>query len=466
MSQSSQEEKGDRHDGETRRQSDDPVGFWNPALKETRTDVAKHWIFTTFILCAFILAVLSIYWGVEFRVEENLSSLVVWVVDFDGQEAPYNTSGVTPLVGPRIVRAAEALIAPKGSLGWGSLPPSHFHNNPLEVRQRIYDYKAWAAIIINANATALLQEAVRMGNSSYDPMGAMQVIYVQARDQETIGNYMIPQLQAFQTQVTSSFGKMWAGMVLSEASTNDTILANIRTSPQAISPAIGFSTFNLRPFSPAVITPTVTVGLIYLIIMAFFSFGFFMPIHMKFKSPVHRTLKFYQLIIWRWCSTIMAYFFISLSYSLVSLSFQISFSKPATSEVMVGQPANAYHYGSFPVYWTVNFVGMMALGLASENMAMILGQPCMAFWLIFWVITNVSTSFYAITLAPSFYNWGYAWPLHNVVEATRSIVFDLHSEIGLNFGVLSAWAAINTAFFPFCCYFMRWKTRRAEKKGQ
>lgn len=139
-------------------------------------------------------------------------------------------------------------------------------------------------------------------------------------------------------------------MVLSEASTNDTILANIRSSPQAISPAIGFSTFNLRPFSPAVITPTVTVGLIYLIIMAFFSFGFFMPIHMKFMSPVHRTLKFYQLIIWRWCSTIMAYFFISLSYSLVSLSFQISFSKPATSEIMVGQPANAYHYGSFPVY--------------------------------------------------------------------------------------------------------------------
>lgn len=36
-------------------------------------------------------------------------------------------------------------------------------------------YKAWAAIIINANATALLQEAVRMGNSSYDPMGAMWV---------------------------------------------------------------------------------------------------------------------------------------------------------------------------------------------------------------------------------------------------------------------------------------------------
>jgi hypothetical protein len=34
-------------------------------------------------------------------------------------------------------------------------------------------------------------------------------------------------------------------------------------------------------------------------------------------------------------------------------------------------------------------------------------------WLIFWVITNVSTSFYDIEIAPAFYRWGYAWPLHS-----------------------------------------------------
>lgn len=151
---------------------------------------------------------LSLYWGVLFRVEQNLSSLVVWVVDFDGQEAPYNTSGITPIVGPAMVKAAQMLVAPTGALGWGPLPPSHFNNDPLEVRQRIYDYKAWAAIIVNANATALLQEAIRTGNTSYDPMGAAQLIYVQARDETTHSQYVLPQLQMFQTQVTSSFGKV------------------------------------------------------------------------------------------------------------------------------------------------------------------------------------------------------------------------------------------------------------------
>ena len=54
----------------------------------------------------------------------------------------------------------------------------------------------------------------------------------------------------------------------------------------------------------------------------------------------------------------------------------------------------------------VNFTGMGALGLACENVAMVIGQPWTALWLIFWVITNVSTSFYALELSPGFYHWG------------------------------------------------------------
>ncbi len=34
----------------------------------------------------------------------------------------------------------------------------------------------------------------------------------------------------------------------------------------------------------------------------------------------------------------------------------------------------------------------------------------------------------------------------------------------MNLGVLFAWAAVNSLFFPFCCYFMRWKTQKQKKK--
>jgi hypothetical protein len=222
-------------------------------------------------------------------------------------------------------------------------------------------------------------------------MGAAQIVYVQARDEDTHANYVTLQLQSFQTMVTSMFGRMWAGQVLSMAASNPTIMSNIQAAPQAISPAIGFSTFNLRPFFPPVAMPAITIGLIYLIIISFFSFSFYLPIHMKFISPGHRPLHFYQLIIWCWCATMVAYLFLSLFYSLISLAFQIPFSKPPAPDTVVANPADAYHLGSFVVYWMVNFVNMIALGLACENVAMVAGQTWTAFWLIF-VSTKILTT--------------------------------------------------------------------------
>ncbi|TGO33347.1 hypothetical protein BHYA_0251g00140 [Botrytis hyacinthi] len=439
-----------------------PVGFWHRDLNATRKYVVKKWIITTFILSIAILSILSIYWSVLFHVEQNLSSLVVWVVDFDAQVAPYTDT--TPIVGPEIVKAAEALIAPKGALGWGSLPASDFGYDPMEVRRRVFEFGAWAAVIINANATALLQDAVQNGNSTFDPMGIAQIVYVQARDETTYANYVTPQLLQFQSSVTAMFGQQWAAQVADQAAANPAILTNIRNSPQAISPAIGFSTFNLRPFTPPVATPAVSIGLIYLIIISFFSFSFYLPVHTKYITPQgHRPLHFYQMVIWRWLATVVAYFFLSLFYSLLSLAFQIPFSTGHKSITSV-ESATAYGKGTFVVFWMLNWVGMGALGIACENVTMIIGQPWTALWLVFWVITNVSTSFYSIDLAPKFFHWGYAWPLHNIVEASRQLLFDLHSRIGLNFGVLFAWVAINTLLFPFCCYFMRWQTLKGEEK--
>lgn len=215
---------------------------------------------------------------------------------------------------------------------------------------------------------------------------------------------------------------------------------------------------------------------------------------MQYVTPTnHPPLKFSQLVVWRWCATISAYFMLSLAYSFVSMAFQINFfhTNSITSHTQAtveseGNPV-AFGHATFVVYWMLNFLGMIALGLACENVAMVVGMPWMGLFLIFWVITNVSTSFYDIEIAPAFYRWGYAWPLHSskfplfslllllffyldgnsskltratVVEGSRSILFDLHSRLGLDFGILIAWGAVNTLFFPFCCYFMRWKNQK------
>ncbi|RYP09817.1 hypothetical protein DL764_001071 [Monosporascus ibericus] len=70
----------------------------------------------------------------------------------------------------------------------------------------------------------------------------------------------------------------------------------------------------------------------------------------------------------------------------------------------------------------------------------------------------MATSFYSLELAPRFFRWDHTGPLHHIVQASRQILFDLHSRIGINLGVLSAWSAVNVALFPLCCYFMHWKS--------
>jgi hypothetical protein len=428
--------------------------------------------------------------------------------------APYDNSGNAPLVGPTIIQLVEQqLSSGQPTLGWGIRPSSQFNDDPLQVRQAVYDWDAWAAIIINPNATAMLYSAIQNGNSSYDPLGACQLVYQDSRDDTNWFDFMLPILSSFMTEAQSMVGRQWVQTALQQVDGNADVLSNMQNVPQAMNPAIGFSEFNLRPFYPYTGIPAVSIGLICmcplpssfflakenynlcvskltlfkidLIIISFFSFSFYMPIHMQYITPgAHPPLKFPQLILWRWCATISAYFMLSLAYSFVSMAFQINFwhTNSITSETQVtvmaeGNPIS-YGSGTFVVYWMLNFFGMIALGLACENVAMVVGMPWMGLFLIFWVITNVSTSFYDIEIAPAFYRWGYAWPLHSsksqffcnvwcglananaVVEGSRSILFDLHSRIGLDFGILIAWGAVNTLFFPFCCWFMRWKTQK------
>ncbi|KAI0843394.1 MNNG and nitrosoguanidine resistance protein [Hypoxylon sp. FL0890] len=439
------------------------AGFWDPRMDKIRREVITSWARTLAILMAFIIGVLSLYWAVLFHTDQNLPNLKVHVVDFDGQVAPYDS--VTPLVGPAITSAVQQLTnSTAHTLGFTIVPPSQYAFDPIAVRQAVYDWDCWAAVIVHANATSLLQQAVAEGNSSYDPTGAVQFIIQSARQETNYYNYIVPQLQILATRFAARFGPMWTANVVSNASLSMDVVAR---APAAVNPGVTPLTIDLRPFGPASATPSVTIGLIYLIIVAFFSFGFFMPIHMKFVLPGnHPPLRYWQLIIWRLIAIITSYFFVSLIYSFVSLAFQIPFWKGPASHTEPAFNPSAYGRASFVVYWMVNFVGMNALGIACENVGMVIGQPWTAAWLIFWVITNVSTSFYSLDLAPGFFKWGYAWPLHHIVQASRQILFDLHSEIGLNFGALFAWVAVDVCLFPLCCYFMRWRQERQRRHAE
>ena len=394
------------------------------------------------------MAVLSLFSGVFFHVKENMPVLNIWVVNFD--------VSTDAIVGPTIVDLAQRYTeSPGHHISFEVLPTSRFEDY-LAVRRGVYNQHAWGAITVLPGASTHLRDAVATANVSYDPSEACEIVYVTARDATTYSSYVIPAMQTLQMQSQDAVGKIWAQELFSGPSINNTALAAV---PQAVAPAIGFNSIDLRPYGPPQVTPWVSVALIYLIIIAFFSYTFFMPTHTHFVNEMegHREIRFHQLIVWKYSSTLGAYFFMSLAYSLVPLMFQVPFNDHHASAVEPVSHANAYGRGTFPVFWMTNFLGMCALGFACENVAMFIGQPWTALWLIFWVISNVSTAFYPVPLAPGIYQYGYAFPLHHVVIATRTLLFDVHSTMGLNLGVLVAWWAVNTALFPCAAWWLRHK---------
>jgi hypothetical protein len=133
------------------------------------------------MLAVAFMAFLCLFWGALFRQTRNIHKLGIWVVDFD--VPPFTNT--TPFVGPFVISAIQDIIDAGGAPGYTFAQPEDFANDPLKVRESVYDFYAWAAVVIETNATAMLEAAIRDGNSSYDPMGACQTTYNSARDQTT-----------------------------------------------------------------------------------------------------------------------------------------------------------------------------------------------------------------------------------------------------------------------------------------
>lgn len=243
------------------------------------------------MLCVFILGILSLFWAVQFRVEAKLDKLKVWVVNFES-----NSSGA--VVGPAVTDLAKLIInSNTQTVGYVIKPPTDFENGAMAVRQAVYDEHCYAAIIVYANATTSLRAAVAGENDAYNPSDVAEFTTISARDQTTYSSYITPALNSFQAQLRSEFGPQWLSNLTQQS-------ANLsRAAPQALNPAIGFRTVDLRPWSRAVTTPAVSIGLIYLIILAFFNTPFLMPIHTQLIKGNHPPLKIAQWLIWRILST-------------------------------------------------------------------------------------------------------------------------------------------------------------------
>ncbi|KAG0664132.1 hypothetical protein C6P44_001204 [Monosporozyma unispora] len=94
---------------------------------------------------------------------------------------------------------------------------------------------------------------------------------------------------------------------------------------------------------------------------------------------------------------------------------------------------------------------LWAVGGANKNMVIFAVRPgIVGFWILGFLIVNLSSTYYPFVLNNNFYRYGYIFPVHNLIAIYRVIFFNTSRwKMGTNYGILIAWIVINIAAMPF-----------------
>ncbi|KAG8751570.1 hypothetical protein FRC14_007767 [Serendipita sp. 396] len=410
--------------------------FWDPKIAHLRALYFKITAMSIVLLIIVVWACLPVYWGSLWKAPVLTRNLRAWVIDRDGQALGNAVAGA-------IMNTTTSGI--KQTLGWQKLDASMFPTND-DVALGVVDERAWVAVVIAEGATAKLAAARANGDATYDPTSLISVYYSQARNEVASGIYL-PLTQTLLIKTLFQFNAQSTAQYLAGIAGNQTAIQLLARAPQTISTPAYFTLFNLRPYTAQVATAVTLVGFIYVIILSFF-------VTMSgagAREVIAPYLTTASLIKLRLIMPIILYFPLSLIYSMISLPFKLPFGAKYT------------YAGGFFLFWVLNYVGMLSLGLATEFALTLLTQRFVAFFLIPFIVINVSVSVLPHELQPWFYKYGYGFPVFNLGQAVRTIIFNTKNHLGRNFGVLIAWAVLSLITVPIIIYVTRQREIREEQ---
>ncbi|KAG6812721.1 hypothetical protein H0H92_001082 [Tricholoma furcatifolium] len=354
-----------------------------------------------------IFAILSIYWGSLWK--SPVRNFNGWVVDFDGGS-----------IGQSVVQAlTSAEVQAEGLITYTAVDASLFPNGLDDVANAVREEKTWVVVTINTGSTSRFESSIATPNAAYNGSEAITVFGNEARNENGYRIFTNPSVIATLDAVTQQFAVQTA----SQQASHSNLTGLLATSPQTLVTPIYYTINNVVPFDIPV----------YMILNG-----------AREVSGLNRNLSLRSLIVTRFASSIGAYFIISLFYALLSVAFQVPFSRK-------------FGHSGFLVFWMLNWVGMMAVGLALEALITILTPRFIPFFMIIWIIIDVSVCIYPIDVLPKIFYYGYAAPFYNVSRAVRTIVFGTKNTVGMNFGILLVWAAISCITLPLIQWYVRRK---------
>lgn len=408
------------------------TGFFSPKLKKQRRKIIWTFVFTNALLAAFVLSLLSIYWGATYKRQHYMFKVNVLAVIQDESERVGTT-----------MSAAIATLVAGVPCTWHVYNASEFRekykvsNEQIDqkVIDLVYGEKYWMALNVKKNATNALYDSLTGGSTAFNSTDYFEAIYESGRDPTSVQSAIVPNMRALEEVYREYLLDQYLPSLLgnlTETPPSDRIIAASN---------LNFEYLDYRPFYDAQLLAPLQVGLIYCLLLTFFQLSLFAPLH----AEIAKMVKPRHMILYRIGISWLTYFFLSLFFCTISAIFQVNFTK-------------AFGKAGFVIYWMSTWLLMMALGGANENVVsliLILGPQYLGFWLMTWIILNISPSFYPLVLNNQFYRYGYAMPIHNGVDIYKVIFLDLSKHnMGRNYGILVAWVALNTALLPFVLRFV------------
>jgi len=421
-------------------------------------------VFIAFALVSLIgIALQSWYFGAYFRQTENAYRLTVRVLDLDSRYADTITGAPDAILGPAVRTAVSRAVSSSPKFHLGFQVADDYELSQLKLteggqgvnttdyaRQLVTSQTVWGVIIIHANATVLATEAAQTGSTGYDPRGAIAFFYEEARNFYGTNQYLVTYSDIVIRSGTQEANIQFAQNLLNQAVNAGSITTlTTASNGKALASPFGFSTFNLRPFDQIVAEAPTTAGAIYLIIFTFL----ISPIWKEAFTPFSNKLTKSSELILKIAVPIFAYFWLSLMYSLVSLAFLVDFTRK-------------YGHVGFFLYWLMNWTTMTSLGLIMESALAVLGPLGMPFFLIGWVIINVSVAFVSISDQDHFYAYGFIMPVWNSVDAGKSIIFGTKNHLAQNFLVCLGWIIAGAIILMSITAYQRSKSDKEEMKQQ
>lgn len=402
--------------------------------------VARMFLTQYAILFFAFIAIMSIYWGSWYNRAKYIHNLSYLVVSEEAEQ---------PLITQTLHAVLNSSLAKSyGTFHFKDLQPEENRTVWEEVIHLVHEQRYWAGLYVPANASMSYLQSLK----TLDPFNdTIRSVYETGRNPTAVPGYVVAPLGQLE-KIFVQLAQNSVVMPLVSQLTSSEYTNLLRNGTQLLS-SLWWTATDYRPYTnPGSIGP-VQIGLIYCHVMSFHQFNFASATHELVRSRLH--LK--QYLVYHILSSHLAYCSLGLVYCLMTVAFHFPYDA-------------TFGKSGFLVQWACVYLLIAALGGLNENVAIQIfarNKPLIGFWIVFYMVLNLSPVFSPIPIINQVYRYGYAMPMYCGNHLLNVILMDTSKrEMGRNIGILVAWNVVTNIILPFNLISVKKYNARVHERAQ